>query len=216
MNIVVMIPPDHARAKTITPLSQSMLEKEAEPFLNAAAQSLGRNLSHMSRYTKNLLARNYWIVRDPAAVYAFGQFEDPMNPRTLKGGTGWSVQLAIEIMKAVKIFKVIFVYDMYHKAWFELVPIFKPHQDTGTVISPFAFKRLYGKPILPRMSAVVGSRHLDESTKREIKALFERTANSELQHRQQVQLIVQKMKEFHITPPPPSHPNQPEVNVASP
>ena len=59
MNIEVMIPPDHVRAKTITPLSQSMLEKEAEPFLNAAAQSLGRNLSHMSRYTKNLLARNY-------------------------------------------------------------------------------------------------------------------------------------------------------------
>ena len=38
MNIEVMIPSDHVRAKTITPLSQSILEKEAEPFLNAAAQ----------------------------------------------------------------------------------------------------------------------------------------------------------------------------------
>ena len=128
----------------------------------------------MSGCTTNLLKRNYWIIKRPRpCAYAFGQFEDPFKPCTLKGGTGWTVQLALEQMKtfdaiqdrSYNCIKTTFVFDMYYKAWFELVPILKPHQDTGTAISPFAFKRFYGAPLLNKESAVVGSRSIDESTR---------------------------------------------------
>ena len=41
--------------------------------------------------------------------------------------------------------KTVFVYDKYHQAWFEVVPILKPDQDKGTAISLFWFARLYGQ-----------------------------------------------------------------------
>ena len=212
MDVNILIPPGHDRTKTISPISTTMMES-AVPFMRAAPKNLGKtcpSTNHPWPYSAKLLARNYCIVNRSRATYAFGRFVDPMNPCTLKGGTGWTVQMDIEIKKLLgfqvsqnlsivdgkpvvhKWFTPLFVYDMYHKAWFELVPVVTPDQDTGTVISPFAFQRVYGAPLLDKSSAVVGSRHLDEATKQEIVALFNRSMASESNHRDQMQVATKK------------------------
>ena len=187
MYVALYIPQGHARSKTITPLTWNVLS-QADLLLSRAAKVLGKAVNYTeSNYKTNLLRRNYWIVKGCDVLYAFGQFEDPHNPCTLKGGTGWTVQLALEMKKSPELFftsPTILVYDMYHKAWFQLV---KPtEQAKQTVISPFVFTRLYTKPLLKKISALVGSRFIDESTSQEIKSLFDRTAQEVLQYRQQL------------------------------
>lgn len=114
-------------------------------------------------------------------MYAFGHFEDPHNPCTLKGVTGWAVQTAIEMKKSAGLFFKSPTILVYHKAWFQ--PVKPTGQRKETVISPLAFTRFYGKPLLNKESAVVGSRFIDESSREEIKSLFKRTANEVLQYR---------------------------------
>lgn len=97
---------------------------------------------------------------------------------------------------------------MYHKAWFQSPAVFI-HSD-GTYVSTHVFKRLYTKPLLDKMSAVVGAGNLDESTRQEMKYLFERTAHEVLQYRLRLQLVAQQLEKF------PSHPSQTEVNKVSP
>ena len=134
-------------------------------------------------------------VYDKYSVYALGKFEDPLNPSTLKGGTGWVVQMTFELVKtfANPQAKSIFVFEMYHKAWFKAIPTWQP--ESVTPISPFAFKRFYGLPLLDISSALVGSRGIAEITKREIVALFEKITNNVRQHREQVQLLNNKIRE---------------------
>lgn len=205
MNVILTIPLGHARSKTITPLTEVQLE-QADLHLDRAAQSLRRSRP-TNIYKANLLRRNHWTIRYARTVYAFGQFEDPHNPAPSKvelvGRFKWPLKLTHQ--------KMLSVYDMYHKTWFLFPPI--RMTDADIIISPLVFKRVYGKPLLDTESAVVGSRNLDESTRQEIVALFERTADSARQHREQMQLITKKLKEFHISP---SHPNQQEGNRVPP
>jgi hypothetical protein len=58
----------------------------------------------------NLLARDYSQVKHAEAVYAVSQFEP--NGRTVKGGTGWAVQMAIDNGKMV------YVFDQIIGHWF--------------------------------------------------------------------------------------------------
>ena len=80
---------------------------------------------------------------------------------------------------------------MYHKAWSQSPPVFI--RSDGTFVSNFVFKRFHTKPLLDKQSAVVGARNIDESTGKEISALFERTANKVLQYRKQLQLVTKKI-----------------------
>ena len=98
---------------------------------------------------------------------------------------------------------MIFVYDKYHQAWFECVR----HFDTDT----FVFQRLYKKPYLMTQSAVVGSREIEDTTGKEIFALFERTVDRVMHHRKSMQLLRKQMEACHISPLA-SHPNQSEAN----
>lgn len=50
----------------------------------------------------NLLARDYSQVKHSEAIFAVSQFEP--NGRTVKGGTGWAVQMAIDEGKLVYVF----------------------------------------------------------------------------------------------------------------
>ena len=119
MNLEIKIPPDHARGRTVTPLTPHDLD-EANPYVERAAKMLRRPFfSATNSYKNNLLRRNFHIVREAEAVYAFGRFETLINPKTLKGGTAWSVQLAIELCKKTGKSPMIYVYDVYHQAWFE-------------------------------------------------------------------------------------------------
>ena len=203
MNVEIKIPPEHPRARSVSPLTLQELD-EANPYLERAAKSLRRfSYQHPSNTFKgNLLKRNFHIVREAEAVYAFGRFQSTTNPQMLRGGTGWTVQLAIELCKETGRAPMIYVYDTYHQAWFECVRQF----DTDT----FVFKRLYKKPCLMSQSAVVGSREIDDTTGKEIFALFERTADRIMHHRKSMQLLTKQMEACHLSPLA-SHPNQSEA-----
>ena len=87
MNVVLKIPPGHPRSKTITPLSELVLS-QAVTIIYRAANILGRSIAFTNSYKGNLLRRNLFILSKAKAVYAFGLFEDPHDPHTLRGGTG--------------------------------------------------------------------------------------------------------------------------------
>ena len=195
MQVELKIPPGHPRATKVTPVPEGRL-KEADDYLHEAAFHLKRRVSG-TPYTLNLLRRNYAIVKEANALYAFGRFEDVNNPCTLSGGTGWTVQLAIEINRVfIGKHKTVFVYDKYHQAWFELVP----HQDQRTAISPWRFVRKDTPPLLDKSSAVVGSRTLDDRKAKEIVGLFLRTVDEERWHRDNVAALTERMRAFHVTP----------------
>ena len=108
----VMVGPRHPRAQSITPLSIEELE-QANPFLRGANQTLRRNLnfSQPPPYYMELLQRNYHIIRQATHVYAFGELQP--DKKTARGGTGWSVQLALDANKTV------YFYDIPSKTWHE-------------------------------------------------------------------------------------------------
>ena len=204
MNVEIKIPPGHPRARSVSPLTPQELD-EANPYVERAAQMLHRSLYQhpTNTFKTNLLKRNFHIVREAEAVYAFGRFQSTTDLQMLKGGTGWTVQLAIELCKETGRAPMIFVYDTYHQSWFECVRQF----DTDT----FVFQRLYKKPYLMSQSAVVGSREIEDTTGKEIFALFERTADRVMHHRKSMQLLRKQMEACHISPLA-SHPNQSEAN----
>ena len=175
MNVEIKIPPGHPRASTVSPLTPQELD-EVNPYVERAAKMLNRSLYQhpTNSFKNNFLRRNFHIVREAEAVYAFGRFQTTTDLQILKGGTGWTVQLAIELCKETGKAPMIFVYHTYHQAWFECVRQF----DTDT----FVFHRLYKKPYLMTQSAVVGSRNIEDKTGKEIFALFERTADRVMTH----------------------------------
>lgn len=202
MNIVIKIPPAHPRERTVTPLTSHELDV-ANPYVEHATKILGRpfHFHFQNSFKNNLIRRNFHIVSEAEAVYAFGKFESIVNQKTLKGGTGWSVYLAIELCKKTGKPPMIFVYDMYHQSWFECVRI----------SDDFVFQRIYKKPYLMAESAVVGSRQIEDKTGKEIVALFERTADHVMAHRKSMQILSKQMENLHISPLA-SHRNHSEAN----
>ena len=186
MNVEIKIPPGHPRACSVSPLTPQELD-EANPYVERAAKMLKRSLSQhpTNSFKNNLLRRNFHIVREAEAVYAFGLFQTTTDLQILKGGTGWTVQLTIELCKETGRAPRIFVYDTYHQSWVECVRQF----DTDT----FVFHRLYKKPYLLTQSAVVGSSQIEDT-------LFERTADCVMHHRKSMQLLRKQMEACHISP----------------
>ena len=139
MNVEIKIPPGHPRARSVSPLTPEELD-EANPYVERAAKMLNRSLYQhpTNNFKNNLLKRNFHIVREAEAVYAFGRFQSTTDLQIIKGGTGWTVQLAIELCKETGRAPMIFVYDTYHQTWFECVRQF--NKET------FVFQRLYKNP----------------------------------------------------------------------
>ena len=105
----VMIGLTHQRVNTITPISYLDLHL-ANPALHKANETLKRNISSLPPYCMELLQRNWYIIKDVTTVYAFGEFSNN-DKKQLKGGTGWSVQMAIDANKSV------YVYDVKSITW---------------------------------------------------------------------------------------------------
>lgn len=91
------------------------LMMQANSAITKAAVALGREVpSHF--YIYSLLQRNYHIARKAHTVFAFGQLD--LNRKEVKGGTGWTVQLALDQSKEV------FVYDIRTETWFRSETIY--------------------------------------------------------------------------------------------
>ena len=100
MQVEVLVPPNHPRAQYVTPSTVEVLML-ANPHLHQAAHKLGKRMpSHF--YTLQLLQRNYQIAKKAHTIYAFGILEK--DGKRVKGGTGWTVQLALDQGKQVYLF----------------------------------------------------------------------------------------------------------------
>ena len=165
VKVEVVIPPGHPRKRTVTPLHPRVLTL-ANPHLEVAAARLKKRLP-VHKYVLRLLERNFEIARRSYIVYAFGILDDDCTK--VLGGTGWTVQLALDQDKKV------FVYDIESEAWFHSVEGHIPVEgrlDLGIIFTPWTGR---DKPVLHQNSAVVGSRIFNENTREEIRDLFQRT-----------------------------------------
>ena len=166
VKVEVLIPPGHPRKRTVTPLHPRVLTL-ANSYLEAAARKLKKNLPTQN-YTLHLLQRNFEIVRRADTVYAFGILED--DCQRVRGGTGWTVQLALDLGKKV------YVCDAESEVWFQSALGHGLAGDiSGLGVPHFALLDDRLRPLLHQNSAVVGTRLPDHYLEGELRHLFQRT-----------------------------------------
>lgn len=106
-----------------------------------AATLLKRPVDHLMPYVKNLLARNWFQVKNANAVFAVGTFQT--NKKIVNGGTGWSVQMAVDTQKPI------FFFDQKSRMW-------------HTYIADVQLFDVCDVPTLTEHFAGIGTRELDE------------------------------------------------------
>ena len=166
MQVEVLVPPNHPRAQFITPSTVEVLML-ANPHIHQAAQKLGKRMpSHF--YTLQLLQCNYQIAKKAHTIYAFGILEK--DGKRVKGGTGWTMQLAMDQGKQV------YLFDIPSQSWYRSDHYYQVDGESTTLVAGSQFLPWGPKgPTLHQSSAVVGSRDLDSKTPAEIQVLFNRT-----------------------------------------
>jgi len=92
-------------------LLNSYLLEEGWEQVKKTNRVLNRNIEHLSRYTKNLLARNWHIIERAEVIYAFSEIENKKEG-IVKGGTGWGVMMAIQEEKPL------YVYNTNDNMWY--------------------------------------------------------------------------------------------------
>ena len=107
--VTIQIGPNHPRSTHITPLTQEDLESACEP-LGHAACTLRRPVPK-SPIACEVLLRYYFVVNEADSIFAFGYLS--ASQKQLQGGTGWAVQIAVDLNKLV------FVYDVNFHHWYE-------------------------------------------------------------------------------------------------
>lgn len=123
-----------------------------------ADQTLKRNLKDLSEfgmrheYVKKLLERNWFQVKNSEAIYAVGMFEKSW--KTVKGGTGWAVQMALDNYKPV------YLYDQTSRLWWMYT-----YADSK-------FDRMYTIPRLTKNFAGIGTRGLNNAGAEAIKEIL--------------------------------------------
>ena len=166
MQVEVLVPPNHPRAQFITPSTVEVLML-ANPHLHQAAQKLGKRMpTHF--YTLQLLQRNYQIAKKAHTLYAFGILKK--DSKRVKGGTGWTVQLALDQGKQV------YLFGIPSQSWYRSDHYYQVDGESTTLVAGSQFLPWGPKgPTLHQSSAVVGSRDVENQTRAEIEALFNRT-----------------------------------------
>ena len=76
--------------------------KEGLEHIKIANTRLNRNINNLSSYVKNLIARDWFQVKNSEAIFAIGSLA---SIDTVKGGTGWATQLAVDNKKPVYLFE---------------------------------------------------------------------------------------------------------------
>ena len=166
--VVIQIGPNHPRANCITPIVPVYADLlNAQRAAIQAKKALQRNVEvGNGGYFDELLMRNYFIAKDSYALYAFGYLES--NKTKVQGGTGWTVQLAVDMGKKV------YLFDLTENQWYEFIYF---HLEKGSYVKMFQFQALKSgcKLTLNHKAGIVGSRTFTETGKKEMRALFQRT-----------------------------------------
>ena len=124
--------------------------EEGVVHVRKANETLGRK--NIEKYM-NLLARDWIQVKYSDAVFAVSTLQ---SDKTVNGGTGWAVQMAIDVHKPV------FVFDQNKNSWFQF------DYNKGVFV---AYR---GVPDLTTNFAGIGTRELNKLGSRAIDKLFEK------------------------------------------
>lgn len=117
-----------------------------------ANETMKRYPQGQPQYVKNLLARNWFQVKNSEAIFAIGKFQ---SSKIVDGGTGWAVQMAIDSKKPV------YVFDQENNLWRQFNYAFD-----GFEI--FQFKI----PILSKNFAGIGTREINDLGKNAIVEIY--------------------------------------------
>lgn len=128
--------------------------READAHLQKANTSLQRGtFPYRSDYVNNLLRRNYWQVKAAERVYAVAPISQ--DGMTVRGGTGWAVQMAIDTHVPK-----IYVFNTVSNYWYEW--------NNG-----FCSFGEFGKPPKPHgIYAAIGSREITDDGRKAIHDVY--------------------------------------------
>ena len=127
---VVLIPPCHPRAWSLTPLSQPALDA-AMPVVTWVAVQLGRHDSNP--------------IKNASLVLALGYFDEAL--KHVSGGTGWSVAIAQVLNKPL------YVFDLNMEHWYWWYPTLQQYQYCEGMTEEHV-----SLPTLQDKTAIVGTR----------------------------------------------------------
>lgn len=124
---------------------------EIKPLIISTCKILNRKLDERS-FVYNLIARNYYIIKDAQVVYAVG-YLNQTNGLGIDGGTAWGCEY-------FKSMGVIYFYDMCTSKW--LQHTVDAWIECECVPSPLQFQRV----------ALIGSRELTLNGKEAIRSVW--------------------------------------------
>jgi hypothetical protein len=112
------------------------------------------------QYVKNLLARNWFQVKNSEAIFAIAK--KFVTEHIVDGGTGWAVQMAVDCDKPV----FVFLQDSMGGSWFRYMPI-------------VGFESCRGKiPTLTENFAGIGTREINQYGINAIKQILKQNCGS--------------------------------------
>lgn len=141
---------------------------EGFEHVKIASKGLKRSPNIRYPYVRNLLCRNWFQVKNAEAVFAVGKFIDT---KTVSGGTGWAVQMAIDNKKPT------FFFDQPSKKWNK----FNYEKDEFEVIDYI--------PKLTQNFAGIGTREIDENGVNAIQTILKENLSG-VEEEQQIRLPV--------------------------
>ena len=145
----------HSRRNSARVVLSDEQLKQADEYLHKANRTLKRHFPANKPFVNNLLRRNWYQVKDTNGVFAVGQLS--ASRTTVEGGTGWAVQMAIDVKKPV------YVFDILSSSWKRF---------------DYKQKKFLCCKAVPRLSlnfTAIGTRTLPENGKAAIEKIFEET-----------------------------------------
>jgi len=116
---------------------------EGGPAVEKANQTLKRPIEKYSPRQYQYVLRGWHQIKGAGSIFAIGEIttKGPNAGRTVKGGTGWAVQMGLD-----KGLSSVFVYDPVQKSWFQWAS------------SKNRFQAIHGTPKLRKNPALIGTR----------------------------------------------------------
>ena len=101
-NVVAYSFDGHNTKSQNTQILTSNQLKEGYEHIKIANKRLNKNISNVSSYVKNLISRDWFQVKNSDTIFAIGNLA---TENTVRGGTGWATQLAVDNKKPIYLFE---------------------------------------------------------------------------------------------------------------